>query len=184
MPGWVNLSGIFVFKQKGPVMIRYKLAGNEHFDELLDIVYHQEETSLKPILDLTQLTSDQFGRLFRSRGVVYRILVEDCLAGLCWVEACGPLLQIHSLILRESFRGQGIGTRTLEWLENFSRGDIEQIELKVHCSNPRAKALYERCGYRGPDFPDRSGFFRMQKKIRARLAKGAGIRPGFLCISL
>jgi RimJ/RimL family protein N-acetyltransferase len=154
-------------------MISYQAAGSEHFDELLDIIYHQDDPSLKPILDLTQLTSDQFGQLFRSTGIVFRILVDGNLAGLCWVEVRGALLQLHSLILRESFRGRGIGTRTFTWLENTFRGDIEQIELKVHCSNPRAKALYERCGYQVTGVADRFGFYRMQKKIRARLTNGA-----------
>jgi GNAT superfamily N-acetyltransferase len=146
-------------------MIRYKVAGNEHFDELLEIIYHQEVQYLKPIFDLIQLTSKQFGRLFRSTGVVYRILVDDCLAGLCWMEVCGRVLQLHSLILKNSFQEQGIGTQTLKWVEEFFGCDIDEIELRVHSSNPRAMALYERCGYKTTNISGPSGFYIMRKKI-------------------
>jgi ribosomal protein S18 acetylase RimI-like enzyme len=146
-------------------MICFKVAGDEHFDELLEIIYHQEAQHLKPILDLIQLTSDQFGQLFHSTGVVYRILVDGCLAGLCWIEICGRILQLHSLILKYSFQEQGIGTQTLKWLEEYFRWEIDEIQLIVHYSNPRAKALYERCGYRTTCNPDPCGFYTMRKKL-------------------
>jgi GNAT superfamily N-acetyltransferase len=146
-------------------MISYKVAGNEHFNELLDIVYHQEVQYLNPILDLIQLTSDQFGRLFRSTGTVYRILENGRLAGLCWVEVCGRVLLLHSLVMRPSFRGRGLGTRTLEWLEDQYQGAVDEIELRVHRSNPRARALYQRCGYQASPAPGPSGFYNMRKKL-------------------
>jgi GNAT superfamily N-acetyltransferase len=146
-------------------MISYKVAGNEHINELLEIIYHQEAQFLKPILDLIQLTSDQFGRLFRSTGVVYQIKVDGRLVGLCWVEVCDRVLQVHSLVLRPSYRGRGIGTRTLAWLEENFSGAVGEIELRVHSSNPRARALYERCGYRTSPAPGQSGFYTMRKKL-------------------
>jgi GNAT superfamily N-acetyltransferase len=157
-------------------MIRYKVAGNEHFDELLEIIYHQNDPSLKPIFDIIQLTADHFVRLLRTNGVVYRIEVDGSLAGICWVETCGRALQLHSLIVREPLRNQGIGTSTLKWLEEHFRDQIDEIELRVHSSNSRAKALYERCGYQTTKFSGSSGFYVMQKKVGELVPLAGGRR--------
>jgi GNAT superfamily N-acetyltransferase len=176
MPGWMILPGIFDTEREGPVMIRYKMAGKQHFDELLEIIYHQKDPNLKPVLDLIQLTADHFARLFRSTGVVYRIEVDGRLAGLCWVEKCGRILYLHKLMIQEPYQRQGIGTKTLEWLEGRFRGEIDQIELRVHASNPRAKALYERCGYTVTNIPGPSGMYMMCKKISGLLPLADGVR--------
>jgi len=147
-------------------VIYYKLAGNEHFDELFEIIYHTNDPGLRPVLDLTQLTWDQFGWLFRTTGQVYRILVDGCLAGFCWINIRSRVLQLRGLIVKSTFRGRGIGTRTLGWLEETFGGQVDQIELSVHASNPRAKALYERCGYVASGGCGPSGFYTMRKKIQ------------------
>ena len=159
-------------------MIRYKMAGKQHFDELLEIIFHQRDSNLKPLLDLIQLTADHFARLFRSTGVVYRIEVDGRLAGLCWVEKCGRILYLHKLMIQEPYQRQGIGTKTLEWLEGRFRAEVDEIELRVHTSNPRAKALYERCGYTAMNTPGLSGMYVMRKKVTGRLplADGEPIR--------
>lgn len=147
-------------------MISYKLARDEHFDELLEIIFHQKDPYLKPILDLIQITWDQFGKLFRTTGMVYRILLDDSLAGLCWVEICHRILRLHGLILKTAFQGRGIGVQTLDWLEDTFQNDIDEIELIVHASNTRAIAVYERCGYKTLGVIDQSGFYTMQKRVR------------------
>lgn len=149
-------------------MISYQPARNEHFDELLEIVYDQDSLYLKPLLDLIQITCEEFGRRFRTTGIVYRILMDRCLAGVCWVEVCGRVLQLHGLILENAFQGKGIGTQTLSWLEEAFFGDIDEIRLSVHASNPRAKALYEHCGYETVDTVDQAGFYIMRKKVREK----------------
>lgn len=147
-------------------MIRFQPAGAEHFDELLEIVYYHDDSYLKPLLDLVQLSWDQFGLYFRTTGRVYRILVGDHLAGLCWVEVRGRVLRLHGLIVRDSFQGQGLGTKALLWLEEAFGAKVDEIELQVHASNPRAKALYERLGYRAVAHEDPAGFYTMRKEVR------------------
>jgi GNAT superfamily N-acetyltransferase len=176
MPGWMIVPGIFDSEREGPVMIRYKMAGVQHFDELLEIIFHQRDPTLKPVLDLIQLTADHFARLFRSTGVVFRIEVDGKLAGLCWVEISGRILHLHKLMIQEPYQRQGIGTKTLEWLEGRFRAEIDQIELRVHSSNLRAKSLYERCGYKTMNTPGLSGMYVMHKKISGLLPLADGER--------
>jgi ribosomal protein S18 acetylase RimI-like enzyme len=147
-------------------MIYYELASKKHFDELLEIIYYQDNLTSQPLLDHVQLTSDQFGRCLRTTGQVYRILSGNKLAGLCWIEHRGSILYLHGLILRSSYQGKGIGTKTLHWLDKLFRGTAEAIELRVHSSNHRAIKLYEHCGYTASESPDPCGFISLRKKLR------------------
>ncbi len=54
---------------------------------------------------------------------------------------------IASIAVAEEFRGGGIGSRLLEFSEDLFRATARHIFLCVSSFNPRARALYERCGY-------------------------------------
>lgn len=137
----------------------------QHFEEVLALIYHQHEDYLEPKLDLVQMTADQFGRHLRTTGVVYRILKDRQLAGMCWVETEGEKLLLHGLIVHPHLQGQGIGTQALKTVETLYRGRLRWIELWVHGSNHRARALYERCGFQMVEFVHATGFCRMQKAL-------------------
>ena len=50
--------------------------------------------------------------------------------------------------VREARRGRGIGPRLFEALEAWARArQARRLELRVDVANPRALALYRRCGY-------------------------------------
>jgi ribosomal protein S18 acetylase RimI-like enzyme len=146
-------------------MIRMERVRDEQYEVLLEIIFHQKTSYLNPVLDLIQMTWDQFGAYFRTTGEVYAILLEDALAGVCWVEARREVLYLHGLIVSERFQGQGVGTQALSWLEEHFCGQGEAIELAVHISNPRAQALYTRCGYQTVRFEPDSGFYIMKKAL-------------------
>ncbi len=55
---------------------------------------------------------------------------------------------IASIAVSESFRSRGIGARLLEFAENLYRPAARHIFLCVSSFNTRARAWYERCGYR------------------------------------
>lgn len=57
---------------------------------------------------------------------------------------------LEDLLVREEFRGLGLGSRLIAHAENLCRQrSIAQIGLGVNSAdNPRAYALYERLGYR------------------------------------
>ena len=50
---------------------------DQHYEALLELVYHQHSAYLDPLLDLIELTWEQFGQYFRSTGTVYRIFLDD-----------------------------------------------------------------------------------------------------------
>ena len=72
-------------------------------------------------------------------------------------EACGFLLMrrrgvagapyIVSLAVREDLRGTGVGSRMLEFAEDFFRGESRHIFMCVSSFNGRARQLYERLGF-------------------------------------
>lgn len=148
-------------------MLSLEPAQNEQqFEELLQIIYHQQSAYLHPVLDLIELTWEQFGNYFRSNGTAYRIYRAENLLGLCWVAERLNILDLLGLIIKPEYQGQGVGTQALAWLEEHHPASIQAIELQVHASNPRAKALYERLGYQVIAFSESSCFYTMQKALK------------------
>lgn len=151
---------------------------DQQFEALLELIYNQRSTYLEPVLDLIELTWEQFGHYFRHTGTAYGIYQSGTLLGLCWVSLKGNTLSLLGIIIQPKFQGQGIGTQALQWLEQSYRDQVEAIELDVHAGNPRAKSLYQRMGYYEIAFAPGSGFYRMRKYLhnhpslrRKRLAK-------------
>jgi ribosomal protein S18 acetylase RimI-like enzyme len=138
---------------------------DQHYEALLELVYHQRSAYLDPLLDLIELTWEQFGNYFRSTGIAYRICLDGELAGMCWVEERQEILFLLGLVVKLERQGLGLGTQALAWLERNSPVTVRAIELQVHASNQRARALYERTGYLVIDFDSSSGFYRLQKPI-------------------
>ncbi len=103
-------------------MLTLELAKTEcQLNQLLELVYGQDNPGLRPSLDLIQVTWDQFGKVFRDRGLAYRALQDGTLVGGCWVELCGDVLMIHGLMVKAPYRRQGIGSWILNTLAEHLR---------------------------------------------------------------
>lgn len=139
---------------------------DRHYDALLELVYHQKTAYLDPLLDLIELTAEQFGQHFRATGVAHRVCLDGELVGICWIEERQPVLTLLGLVIQPERQGAGLGTQVLAWLENHPPPGITAIELQVHVSNPRAQALYERVGYQQAAYDPGSGFFTMRKALK------------------
>lgn len=81
-------------------------------------------------------------------------MVEGTLAGNCQI-LWSPMMKLRhrahvAIALRKRFWNQGIGTRMFRELIRIAEEDpqISQIELKFIEGNSRAKALYEKMGFR------------------------------------
>jgi len=64
---------------------------------------------------------------------------------------------VQSLRVHPAFRGLGVGSRLIEAAENCARENgCKQLGLSVSIENPKARRLYERCGYvvRGAPYLD------------------------------
>ncbi|MEJ2601491.1 MAG: GNAT family N-acetyltransferase [Anaerolineales bacterium] len=148
-------------------MLTFERAKTEwQLNELLELAYGQYSPTLRPTLDLIQLTWNQFGKVFRQRGLVFRALKDGKLAGGCWVEICGDVLMIHGLLVKAVYRRQGIGTWILHMLQKVFEGRVQVMELDVHCSKPAAIALYEKFGFELVATKAETGFYRMQKWLQ------------------
>ena len=153
---------------EGRVLTLERTRYDAEYGQLLEVIYNQQSACLRPILDLIELTWEQFGQRLRSTGTAYRICLDGKLAGVCWVELRNKTLTLLGLNVSPQCQGQGIATRVLERLEQVYAGRGRWIELQVHASNHSARRLYERCGYQIVGYDERSGFYTMRKTIRRR----------------
>jgi ribosomal protein S18 acetylase RimI-like enzyme len=55
---------------------------------------------------------------------------------------------VKSIVVDEDFRGQRVGAALMEFTENLLRGEARHLFLCVSSFNTRARAFYERLGYR------------------------------------
>ncbi|WP_437203911.1 N-acetyltransferase family protein [Planctomicrobium sp. SH664] len=62
-----------------------------------------------------------------------------------------PLVNVHDLSVLKAYRGQGVGTRLLEAVEEQTRSlGGTKVTLEVRLANPDAERLYRRLGYGDP----------------------------------
>ena len=62
-------------------------------------------------------------------------------------EAGGVMVWVEDLSIRPAYRGQGLGSRVLAWLEEQLQGDAVMLRLETEPENERAQELYYRLGY-------------------------------------
>lgn len=62
-------------------------------------------------------------------------------------EAGGVMVWVEDLYIRPAYRGQGLGSHFLAWLEEQLRGDAVMLRLETEPENERAQELYYRLGY-------------------------------------
>jgi len=150
-------------------MLTYEPARMEQYEEFLQLMRSEIEDYLERTMELMQMTWDEFARLFKTQGQVEGIYQDGQLAGFYWIEERGQVLHLHGLIVKEPFRGQGIGTQVLEMLATRYKRDVTTIELGVQKSNERARRLYERLGFETVRTLDDLGFVVMQKRMIERV---------------
>jgi GNAT superfamily N-acetyltransferase len=90
----------------------------------------------------------------KNYGYAHLIKIDNKPAGY-FIVTFGFSLEFHGrdalldeFYIRKEFRGQGIGTVCLQYLENLCRNEgIHAVHLEVDRTNLRAKELYHRTGY-------------------------------------
>jgi ribosomal protein S18 acetylase RimI-like enzyme len=140
-------------------MITLKPANSpESFGRLLELLYQPESPVWQQPLDLVESCRQAFGEYWQHTGRVYAICQDQKPVGLCWVERRGMWLFLRGIHIRPDCRGMGIGARALHLLEERCPAQVRGVTLEVHISNPRARALYARLGYRPIAFHPETGF--------------------------
>lgn len=145
--------------------LAYEPAEDEEYEAFLRLMEEHAAGYLNRSLTLMEMTQETFACLFRTVGEVYGIYEDSRLAGFYWVEKRGAVLHLHGLILKEGFRGRGIGSQVLRDLEARHGQGVTTIELGVHASNRGARRLYERLGYKTVKHLEELGFEIMQREV-------------------
>lgn len=67
---------------------------------------------------------------------------------------------IYDINIKDTFRGQGLGTKTMECIEEYCKNkDVESIGLHVFGHNKRAVSLYNKMGFETTNY-------RMEKRLK------------------
>lgn len=102
----------------------------------------------------------------QKRSTVYSILafmdqksvgLITCIEGFSTF-ACRPLLNIHDVVVKREFRGQGICTAMLKEVQNLAlRLGCCKLTLEVLEGNDRAQLAYRSFGFRGYELDPKMG---------------------------
>ncbi len=146
-------------------MITYQVARDEQIDDFIKLLHREAAGYLDSTLAALQTTLDELARLARSVGEVQAVYLDDHLAGYLWTEERGRIVHIHGIVLEPQYQDQGIGSEVLQVLKAKYTGRMDAIELGVHDSNARARALCERSGFRLVERRDDVGFAILQQPL-------------------
>ncbi len=81
------------------------------YDELFEMMLTYSSEYLQGAITKLGISVEQFKELFKTIGTIYVIYVDKDLAGFFWIERREEVLHIHALIIRASFRVEGLARR-------------------------------------------------------------------------
>jgi len=146
-------------------MLTYASATTEQYDLFLQMMWNDGQDYWENTMRVMQMTWEEYGQIFRTRGDVQAIYRDTALAGFYWIEERGDILHLHGIILKPEFQGQGIGTTVLKMLAERYTGKKDKIELGVYQANSGAIRLYEKLGYQITRNLGDLHFYIMQKPL-------------------
>ena len=153
-------------------MLTVQVVKGERVVEFLELLREDARDYLDQTIALMGETWEHFVQIAQQVGKVYEVVQDGQSAGYYWIEERGKELHLHGIVVKAEFRGQGIGTAILEKLREDYTGRMEVIELGVHDSNVRARALYERMGFVTSRRVEELGFSVMQMEIKGKGERG------------
>jgi len=132
---------------------QFNAADSEAVAELILNLY-REDPSDRPML--RRKIQDTFDSLSRhpDRGCIMVIEAGNEIAGYSIIinfwsnEFGGNICFIDELYIKKQFRGRGIGTNFIKYLEANKFGDSVALRLEVTPNNEKARKLYEGLGFR------------------------------------
>ena len=127
--------------------LQYRPAEELEYPAFMKAIYEHAGDYLEPSLLLLGIDQAEFEFLFRSRGEVHAMVRDSAVVGFRWVEFKDDTLHLHALIVHPEFRKQGLAHVALDDVNQLAKGRASKIELGVHRSNHRAKAIYEKAGF-------------------------------------
>ncbi len=146
--------------------LTFQLAKDEQIDEFLELMRQEAADYVHPTLEKLGWSWEEFTQRARGVGWVFCIYRGEKKVGAYWIEERERVVHLHGIVIAPSYQGQGIGTQVLKHLMDQYRGRMDAIELGVHASNVRAKALYERLGFRTVKVLPEVGFYILQYPLK------------------
>jgi ribosomal protein S18 acetylase RimI-like enzyme len=108
--------------------------------------------AIKPWIDeLLDLSEDQQWQMVTgdlAAGRQGAIVVNDVRVGMMLIEESDSAISLSQIALLPAYQGLGIGSAVLESLVERARRAGKPLTLRVFHGNTRARALYERFGFR------------------------------------
>jgi ribosomal protein S18 acetylase RimI-like enzyme len=145
--------------------LEYRSLTTEEQDEFLSLLREHMSSYVERTMELMQMTWPEFEGLVRRVGQLLAVCWAAQTAGYVWIEQRDRTLHVHGILLKPPFRSRGLGTRVFRDLATTYAGPVDVMELGVQYDNVRARALYERLGFRVvKDLVD-LGFYVMQKPL-------------------
>jgi ribosomal protein S18 acetylase RimI-like enzyme len=141
-------------------------ARDEQIDEFLELLRLDAENYLIPTMEVMGWSWAEFVQRVRGVGRVFCVYRGEHKVGCYWIEERERTLHLHGIVVGRAFQGQGIGSRIIRRLAEEYRGRMDAIELGVHQSNQRARALYERLGFVTVRNLPEVGFYIMQLPLK------------------
>jgi ribosomal protein S18 acetylase RimI-like enzyme len=148
-------------------VLTFQLARDEQIDEFLELMRQEAADYVHPTLEKLGWSWEEFTQRARGVGWVFCIYYAGKKVGAYWIEEREQVVHLHGIVIAPSYQGQGIGTQVLKHLMEQYQGRMDAIELGVHTSNVRARALYERLGFRIVKVLPDVGFYIMQCPLKA-----------------
>ncbi len=143
--------------------LQYRPAEELEYPTFMKMIYEHAGDYLEPSLLLLGIDQAEFEYLFRSRGEVHAMMRNNEVVGFRWIEFKDDTLHLHALIVNPEFRKQGLAHVALDDVNHLAKGRASKIELGVHRSNHRAKAIYDKAGFSVTRELEEFDFFIMHK---------------------
>jgi ribosomal protein S18 acetylase RimI-like enzyme len=146
-------------------MLTYQPATPDQIEKFLCLMRLDASDYLDRTMQLMDMTWSQFSQLVRTVGQVFGVYRNSELVGFYWIEERERIVHLHGLVVSSAYQNQGIGTEILTMLAHKYIRVMDAIELGVHETNTRARALYERIGYRTVKHLADLGFYVLQRSL-------------------
>jgi ribosomal protein S18 acetylase RimI-like enzyme len=146
-------------------MLAYQPATPDQIEELLRLMRLDASDYLDRTMQLMDMTWAQFSQRVRTVGQVFGVYRHNELVAFYWIEERERIVHLHGLVVSSAYQNQGIGAEILTTLAHKYARVMDAIELGVHETNTRARALYERIGYRTVKYLPDLGFYVLQRSL-------------------
>ncbi|WP_062268957.1 GNAT family N-acetyltransferase [Endozoicomonas arenosclerae] len=138
----------------------------EHGQSIIELLDHYSRDPMGGGKPLNSFTREHLVQELAKRPFAFSVLchvdgkpaaLANCMEGFSTF-ACKPLINIHDMVVHQSFRGQGLSQKVIEKVEQVGREkDCCKITLEVLEGNPVAQSAYRKLGFAGYELDDEHG---------------------------